>query len=129
LKDGKTSVVVAFGAANTEIPSQHPEQIRKWIGGFDHRLSNTYQGSVWHEWNEDEYARGTWNMFDKGMYTKFWSALQQRTGNVLWASADWADGWKSFIDGAIEQGTKAAFIVRQELLQTSTSVDAANAGV
>lgn len=54
-------------------------------------------------------------MFKPDFYTKYWTALQQRTGNILWASADWADGWKSFIDGAIEQGTKAAYIVGREL--------------
>ena len=31
-------------------------------------------------------------------------ALQESHGNVWFASADWADGWRGFIDGAIEQG-------------------------
>lgn len=32
-------------------------------------------------------------------------------GNVMFASADWAVGWRSFIDGAIEEGTRAALAV------------------
>jgi len=36
-------------------------------------------------------------------------------GNLFFASADWAVGWRSFIDGAIEEGTRAAFDVVQQL--------------
>jgi len=30
--------------------------------------------------------------------------LQRAHGRVLFASADWADGWRGFVDGAIERG-------------------------
>lgn len=42
-------------------------------------------------------------------------ALRERHGNVLFASADWALGWRGFIDGAIEEGTRAAMAVMKEL--------------
>lgn len=38
-------------------------------------------------------------------------------GNLFFASSDWALGWRSFIDGAIEEGTRAAIAVRNSLLQ------------
>lgn len=40
--------------------------------------------------------------------TKYQEELQNRHGNVFFASADWADGWRAFIDGAIEQGRRKA---------------------
>jgi monoamine oxidase len=30
--------------------------------------------------------------------------LQAPAGRLLFANADWANGWRGFIDGAIEQG-------------------------
>lgn len=40
-------------------------------------------------------------------------------GNVMFASADWAVGWRSFIDGAIEEGTRAALTVVRDLPRRS----------
>ena len=40
--------------------------------------------------------------------TKYRDELQSRHGNVFFASADWADGWQAFVDGAVEQGRKNA---------------------
>jgi len=65
--------------------------------------------------------------------TKYLGACQAPHGNVLWASggelfsnpyiplaehylsSDWASGWKGFIDGAIEQGAKAAYDITRTL--------------
>lgn len=42
--------------------------------------------------------------------------MRARHGSVIFANSDWAVGWRSFIDGAIEEGTRAAAIVVGELL-------------
>ncbi len=47
--------------------------------------------------------------------TKYWRALQQPVGNLKFASGDFSDGWRGFIDGAIEAGTLAAKEVHEEL--------------
>jgi monoamine oxidase len=49
--------------------------------------------------------------------TKYLDELRARHGNVFFASSDWAVGWRSFIDGAIEEGTRAALDVRRDLLK------------
>lgn len=41
--------------------------------------------------------------------------MRGRHGNILFACSDWATGWRSFIDGAIEEGTRAAAAVRADL--------------
>lgn len=63
---------------------------------------------VFHDWNDDEFAQGTWEWLRPGMSTEFIDDLRKRQGNVLFASADWAMGWRGFIDGAIEDGARAA---------------------
>lgn len=47
--------------------------------------------------------------------------MRARHGNVLFANSDWALGWRSFIDGAIEEGTRAAATVKNELQSSINS--------
>ena len=49
------------------------------------------------------------------MVTNYLQDMRASHGNVFFASADWAVGWRSFIDGAIEEGTRAASNVVQSL--------------
>ena len=50
-----------------------------------------------------------------GFLTKYLDDLRLREGNIFFASSDWAVGWRSFIDGAIEEGTRAALAVKRDL--------------
>lgn len=70
---------------------------------------------LFHDWNEDEYSKGTWVWLRPGMATKYLEALRERHGNVLFASGDWAAGWRGCIDGAIEEGGRAGKEVLDEL--------------
>lgn len=68
-----------------------------------------------HDWAEDQHARGAWMSFRPGDMSKYSEALQQTHGRVVMASADWANGFAGFVDGAIEQGTRAASEVARGL--------------
>jgi monoamine oxidase len=61
-----------------------------------------------HDWVRDQFARGLWCAYAPGFWGKYFDALQKREGRVWFASADWADGNRGFIDGAIEQGCRIA---------------------
>lgn len=61
-----------------------------------------------YEWNVDPYSQGVWCVSRPGQISKYLGALQDRQGRVLFANSDWANGWRGFIDGAIEQGIIAA---------------------
>jgi len=50
-----------------------------------------------------------------GFITKSLQDLRSRQGNVFFANSDWAVGWRSFIDGAIEEGSRAALAVQQDI--------------
>lgn len=73
-------------------------------------LSETY-----HDWAHDEFSKGTWSFYPPGFGTKYFEALQHRHMHTHFASADWANGWRGWIDGAIQQGTRTAYLVAQEL--------------
>ncbi|KIV97747.1 hypothetical protein PV10_01457 [Exophiala mesophila] len=70
---------------------------------------------LYHPWAQDPLSKGTWAMYGPGFATRFKRDLQASQGRVHFASADWADGWHGFIDGAIEQGIRAATKVSTEL--------------
>lgn len=57
--------------------------------------------------------------------SKYQDELQSRHGNVLFASADWADGWRAAIDGALEQGFFAAQEITAEVTQMTQLVSTA----
>ena len=61
-----------------------------------------------HDWMNDSYAKGTWACWRPNKASRYLSELQRPHGRVVFASADWADGWRGFVDGAIERGQSAA---------------------
>lgn len=63
---------------------------------------------VYHDWNTDEFAKGTWCYLPPHFADRYFDALRRPHGNVSFASADWSDGWRGWIDGAIQDGAQAA---------------------
>ncbi|RDW68714.1 flavin monoamine oxidase family protein [Aspergillus mulundensis] len=60
-----------------------------------------------HDWMNDPYAKGVWACWGPSSASRYLQELQQSHGRIVFASADWADGWRGFVDGAIEQGQAA----------------------
>ncbi|KPM41936.1 Monoamine oxidase N [Neonectria ditissima] len=84
---------------------------------------------VTHDWNSDEFAKGTWCYLPPAFTTKYLSALQRFTtkylsalqrshGNVYFASADFSDGWRGWIDGAVQAGMQTAYQIIQKQRKT-----------
>ncbi|KAL6708163.1 hypothetical protein ACN47E_003347 [Coniothyrium glycines] len=71
---------------------------------------------VFHNWSKDEFAKGAWFFSPPGLLSNHLDDMRARHGNVLFANSDWALGWRSFIDGAIEEGERVALEVRRDLL-------------
>jgi hypothetical protein len=67
----------------------------------------------WHNWTNDEFVKGAWCTFPMGWQENYLDALRkdEHGGAVIFASADWADGWRGFIDGAFEAGRAAVWKV------------------
>ena len=78
------------------------------------------QAYLTHDWVSDPYAKGTWACWGPGSVTRFLAELQKPHGLVEFASADWADGWRGFVDGALERGKNSAAVVRKALLHEAS---------
>ncbi|PHH93403.1 hypothetical protein CDD83_3716 [Cordyceps sp. RAO-2017] len=63
---------------------------------------------VFHNWSRDEYSNGSWFFPGPGLVTRYLDGLRRDHGNVLFASSDWSTGWRGFIDGAMQEGARAA---------------------
>jgi pseudooxynicotine oxidase len=57
-----------------------------------------------YQWDADPYSQGVWGVSRPGQMSKYLKSLQEPQGRVIFANSDWANGWRGFIDGAIEQG-------------------------
>lgn len=66
------------------------------------------QAYLTHDWVNDPFAKGTWSCWGPNQFRRYVQELQKAEGRVFFASADWADGWRGFVDGAIESEQKAA---------------------
>ncbi len=64
--------------------------------------------AVSYDWRLDPYSQGTWCWYRPNQFSKYFTALQSREGRMWFASADSANGWRGFIDGAIERGARTA---------------------
>ena len=128
---GNTHVVCFGGFHNHIQPEEDINETKKAVesmapGNMDiKRLVNvifilllnihTNNLQVFHNWSKDEFAKGAWFFSPPELLSTSLDALRSRHGNVLFANSDWAVGWRSFIDGAIEEGTRAAMTVTEEL--------------
>jgi monoamine oxidase len=103
--DPEGTVLTAFGPSGKLIDINDDEAIqnavRRLLPGAE------VQWAVGYDWNADSYARGTWCVFRPGQLTRYLRELQRPEGRVFYASGDNANGWRGFIDGAIESGLRA----------------------
>ncbi|KAJ4394993.1 hypothetical protein N0V91_011140 [Didymella pomorum] len=112
--------VVCFGGSNKHIdPEVNIDATKRAVTNMfaQQKTRPVIERLVFHNWSKDEFAKGAWFFSPPGLLANHLDDMRQRHGNVLFANSDWALGWRSFIDGAIEEGTRAAFEVRKELAE------------
>jgi monoamine oxidase len=64
--------------------------------------------SAGYNWTNDPYSQSTWCMYRPTFFTRYLRELQRPEGRIFFAGSDIANGWRGFIDGAIESGARAA---------------------
>ncbi|GLB07875.1 hypothetical protein AtubIFM57258_003243 [Aspergillus tubingensis] len=111
---GRSTRITSFAGDNRGVldPLKEPERLETALKRF-HPMN--IKKVVFHDWVSDPYAKAGAAWYPAGFLTKYLAELQKRHGNVLMASADWAHGWRSFIEGAVEQGALAANVIMEEL--------------
>ncbi|KNG52738.1 monoamine oxidase n [Stemphylium lycopersici] len=116
LGDGTTPAgnthIVCFGGSNKYIdPEVNIDATKRAVTKMfaQQKLEPNIERLVFHNWSKDEFAKGAWFFSSPGFLAQHLDHMRERHGNVLFANSDWALGWRSFIDGAIEEGTRVAF--------------------
>ena len=100
------SLVVGFGTGPELLDVTSSDDIRRAI---DHFVPGArVLATDAHDWNADEFARGTWMAYRPGQLMRYHSAFQEAEGRLAFAGSDLALGWAGWIDGAIETGARAA---------------------
>jgi monoamine oxidase len=104
IENGHT-YVIGFGPDPALLDVNDTQAVEKAVRLFipDAKVIRT----IGYQWTLDPYSKGTWCTLRPGMWSKYLRDLQQPRGRLIFASADWANGWRGFIDGAIEQGLEA----------------------
>ncbi|KAF1922553.1 FAD/NAD(P)-binding domain-containing protein [Didymella exigua CBS 183.55] len=108
--------VVCFGGSNKHIdPEVNIDATKRAVTNMfvQQEKEPKIERLVFHNWSKDEFAKGAWFFPPPGLLANHLDDMRARHGNVMFANADWALGWRSFIDGAIEEGTRAAFEVQR----------------
>jgi hypothetical protein len=103
--------MVAFGSSQAGRHLQPEEDMEETLRAWRHLIGRDdvdIRRVVFHNWHKDEFAQGAWEWLRPNMSLKYLDELRKRHGNVLFGSADWALGWRAFIDGAIEDGGRVA---------------------
>ena len=117
--DGDDQVLVGFGRSPDLLDVNDDEEVEKALQQYlpDAQLLESYS----YDWNLDPYSKSTWCMYPPGMLTGALTELQRPEGNVYFAGSDIANGWRGFIDGAIESGARAAKMVDEKLKSKTNS--------
>ncbi|KAJ6186505.1 Monoamine oxidase N [Penicillium mononematosum] len=114
LTPANNSHLVAFGpdpSGPSGIPLDNLDKVKEALRHLlpkEKRNEAVISRIVAHDWNKDEFSKGTWCYMSPGFTTKYIDALQKSHGNVHFASGDWSEGWRGWIDGAVQAGMEAA---------------------
>lgn len=100
------SIMVGMGSTIGEFDINDDAQIAKALQVLmpEAKLLESYA----YDWNSDPFSKGTWCTYRPGMWSKYGLAMRQTENRLVFAGSDVANGWRGFIDGAIETGLRAS---------------------
>jgi monoamine oxidase len=99
-------LLVGFGTSPSELDVTDPGAVADAVHEFLPRAEVVATDA--HDWNADEFSRGTWMAYRPGQVMRHASGLQRPEGRLAFAGSDLASGWAGWIDGAVESGHRAA---------------------
>jgi monoamine oxidase len=110
--DDEGSVIVGFGPDEL-LDIQNLDAVEKELRKLLPNIKVKYL--LGHDWRKDPFVMGTWSWYKPGQVSSSLAALQKSEPPVFFASGDTANGWRGFIDGALESGLTSARNVQQYL--------------
>ena len=111
------AILVGFGPDATKLDVTDAKAVSDALKVWRDDLEVLEVGG--YDWMSDPYAQETWQIQRPGQFTKYHLAQQASTGVLHFASADHANIWAGFIDGAIESGLRTAGQIHADFHQPS----------
>lgn len=99
-------VMVGFACDPEEYPPTSFEGIQRAVRTFMPE-ANVLKTDA-HDWNNDPYSKGDWVGYRPGRLSKSHSKLSTPEGRLHFATSDVAQGFFSWMEGAVEMGHRAA---------------------
>ena len=72
-----------------------------------------------HLWSKDPFSNGVMGCRKPGFISKYWEELRKPHGNLFFCGSDWAEGWRGFMSGALED----SYRVTREILRGTKAPD------
>ena len=98
----RDSLICATGSSPELIDIHDAGQVQSALRKFFPEAE--VEETMGYDWTVDPYSRGTWCVYRPNQLTRYWAEFRKPEGNVYLASSDWANGWRGFMDGAVESG-------------------------
>ncbi len=98
------TVMVGFGPSPDMLDINDRDDVQRAVSLFFPQAE--VLDAKGYQWTVDPFSRGTWCTLRPGHTTKYLAALQSSEGKVHFCGGDVANGWRGFIDGAIESGQR-----------------------
>ena len=103
----ESSLIACFGSDSDKAADLNEDSLqtalRRFLPGIE------VIGSVSYGWEKDPFAKGTWCMWRPTWYQRYGAGLREGAqGRVHFASSDYCEGTRGYIDGAIGSGARAA---------------------
>lgn len=120
----RRSYGVAFGYAEADLDIMDSSTVRKEMSAlFPPEEELAVTSYISHDWTKDPFAKGSWAAYPPSYMSRYQQELQKDHGEIIFASGDWADGWRGSIDGAIASGALSArrLIEKHEAQKSSSN--------
>lgn len=105
-QDADSAIVVGYGPSPELLDVNDQRSVEAAFRDFlpDAEVIESYG----YDWNLDPYIEGTWATARAGQLSKYARGMREPEGRIYFAGGDNAEGWRGFVDGAIETGIQAA---------------------
>lgn len=99
-------VLVCFAPEHDRVDATDPTDVQRAVREFAPQAEVVDAHT--HAWVHDEFSKGTWATFRAGQFGPYELCVGRPEGRVHFAGSHTARRWRTFIDGAIESGKRAA---------------------
>ena len=110
----ESSLIACFGSDSEQAAQLDNDSLQTALRRFLPDIEVI--GSASYGWENDPFAKGTWCLWRPNWYKQYGEGLKEGArGRAHFASSDYCEGTRGYIDGAIGSGARAAARIQQAM--------------